>query len=156
MAYMTGYMDDREKLGIVAIPAIGSAISTIGSLFSGNSKDPGRLQANANAYGDAVAGDPSAVTYLKARSGRFGTIPISPVWHGDPDSPLGGWATDKAKNDAYAKYQQVTIQPIAASSPSSSSVPGTVQQLPTVVAHAGVSPLLIIGALGIGYMLLKR
>lgn len=164
MAYMNGY--DRERLGFLPViplattvaskvPVVGGIISGIGGLFS-DSKDPGRLASNANAFADASNGDPSALTYLKARSGRFGTIAITPPWRGDPVSPLGGWATSKAKDDAYSRYQQLTnlsSSPVATSSTPVSTPGGLAQQLPDVVSHAGILPLLVIG--GIGYMAYK-
>lgn len=85
------------------IPTALAGVSIIGGLFS-DSKDPGRLASNQAAYSDALAGDKSALQYLKARSGQYGLLDISPPWKGDPVSPLGGWATSTAKQDAATKY----------------------------------------------------
>lgn len=139
----------------LAIAAVAPVISGISSLFGGNSKDPGRLASNASAYADAQAGDPSAVTYLKARSGRFGTIPISPVWHGDPASPLGGWATSKAKDDAFTKYNAVTTAvPYVQTTSAGASIPSPV--LPVAASGVSIPPLLIAGAAALAIFALTQ
>lgn len=141
-------------MGLALAPVAG-AVQVISGLFGGNSKDPGRLAANASAFSDAQAGDPSAVTYLKARSGRYGTIPITPPWHGDPDSPLGGWATSKAKDDAFTKYNAV-----AQSTPyvETTSVGGTVapSMIPSASPKLSIPPLVIAGAAAVALYFLTQ
>lgn len=148
--YATTYDETLYGDGMgLAIPAVAGAISAIGGLFGGNSKDPGRLATNAAAYGDAQAGDASAVTFLKARSGRYGTIPISPPWHGDPASPLGGWATSKAKDDAFAKYNAVSQSvPYVQTTSAGATVALPTAAKPIAAAVGGIptSTLLVAGA----------
>ncbi len=82
----------------LALPAIGSALSVVGGLF-GNSKDPGRLQSNADAYNQALS---SPLTPFKDQGVQPTAFLLmkSPVAKGGQ----GGWATDKAKNDAWTKF----------------------------------------------------
>jgi hypothetical protein len=72
--------------------AIGGIIGgAIGGLFKG-SKDPERLQANQEAYQRAMQGDRSAFDFLLAKSPKN-------------QGGQGGWATDKAQQDAWNKYK---------------------------------------------------
>ncbi len=66
----------------------------------GGSGDADRLAANQRAYDAAIQGDDNALLYLKARSlqGVFTNVP----GYGQ----ISGWATDTARADAAAKYQQ--------------------------------------------------
>lgn len=160
MAYMTGY--DEPYLGFSLPGTLTSAAGTVqsvanplniltgavSSLFGSNPKDAGRLRSNSEAYSDAVVGDRSALTYLKARSLQTGTIPVEPPWHGDPISPAGGWATNTAKADAAAKYQQASTQNLASSLPA--SIAGS------TVAGLATGPLLFVGAAMIGVYLLSQ
>lgn len=92
------------------------------SLFSGeqsaslaggiHATDLERLAKNLAAYTLAVVGDNDALQYLRARSGRFGTIPVAaiPGVNATADAALNGWATENAREDAYAKYQGAITQ----------------------------------------------
>jgi hypothetical protein len=97
--YATGYDETLYGDGMgFALPAIGGAISAIGGLFGG-SKDPGRLQSNQDAYNLALSSplslfkdqgvQPTAFLLLKSPKAKGGQ---------------GGWATDKAQNDAWTKF----------------------------------------------------
>jgi len=79
-----------------AAAAVPTVIQSLSSL--GNPKDAERFAANAAAFAKAQAGDASALEFLKYRSGRFGVTNIPGY------GAIGGWATDAAKTDAYAKY----------------------------------------------------
>lgn len=88
---------------------VSGASDIAGSLGIGkDSKDPGRLAANGRALADAQRGDAGAVAYLKGRSGRFGKVAHS--WAGDKETPVGGWATQPTKDDAYNKWLVATGQ----------------------------------------------
>lgn len=133
--------NDGADLGI-ALPAIGSAISTVGGIFKG-SKDPGRLQANAQAYSAAIAGNPQ---FKDAPSALSFLLQKSPVSKGGS----GGWATSVAQNDAYAKYTQAKA--IIAKQQTSGTTPKSTayaQPKPTiggpVIAGLSTGPLLIAG-----------
>ena len=75
----------------------GTAVSIATDIFNGNDKDPERLNRNATWYTQAVAGDAVALCLLKHMSRRFGAGTCG----GDSAS---GWATQKAADDAYSKY----------------------------------------------------
>lgn len=90
------------------------------SLFESHPKDKYRIQANTYAYNAAMKGSIAGLEYLKSRSTRYGKVVLSAKVPGLPDtlpelgstanvagqSP-GAWATQKAKDDAYAKAQSV-------------------------------------------------
>jgi hypothetical protein len=139
---MYGYMND-EGLGIT-IPGIGVDSSIVTGLFK-RSKDPGRLSSNAKAYAQALNGDTGALNYLKGRSGRFGLVATT---YGD-SSPIGGWATSVAKDDAFKKYNDA-LHPSA-----SYSIPKAILNGP-VVAGLSVAPLLIAGVAAFGIYALTR
>ena len=79
-----------------AAAAVPTVILSLSSL--GHPKDAERFAANADAFARAQAGDSAALEFLKYRSGRFGQTSIPGY------GTVGGWATDAAKTDAYAKY----------------------------------------------------
>ena len=141
-----GWMND-SGLGIT-IPGTGIDTSIVGGIFK-DSKDPGRLSGNSRAYADAQAGDGEALKYLKGRSGRFGSVATSYTL-GDK-SPIGPWATQVAKDDAFKKYNDV-VHPSSAYETAKNIVTGG----PTV-AGMSVAPLLIaaVAAGGI-YVLMRR
>lgn len=142
---------DDEHLGI-ALPAIGGAISAIGSLFGGNDKDAGRLNTNAQHYAEAVAGNESALNFLKGMSGRFGTIKDNNLCV----NGCSGWATSKAKDDAFSKYNQAVS--VLAQKPASTVTPagaGIIGGGP-VVAGLSTGPLLIAGAAALAVVMLSK
>lgn len=87
--------------------ALSDAAGFIGGLFGGVSKDPERLGKNAAAYDLALSGHAAALDFLKARSGRFGLLPVGvvPGVNLTANATLGGWGTELARDDAYARYQ---------------------------------------------------
>lgn len=102
------YAPNGRQLGFVVNPATVSAAISVSnglkSLFGGNSKEQARIQANIDAYKLAAAGRQDAMEYLKYRSGRYGTAQsIGPAWEGG--GPVGGWATQTARDDAWRLYQ---------------------------------------------------
>lgn len=151
--------NDDEHLGIV-LPAIGGAISAVSSLFGGgpNPKDPGRLATNAQHYSEAIAGDASALNFLKGMSGRFGTVRDNNLCSGT--SGCNGWATSVAKDDAFKKYNQAvailsqkpasTVTPAGGATTTMSSLGGP------VVAGLSTGPLLIAGAAGLALFMMTR
>ncbi len=82
-----------------SIPVVGGVISAIGGLLGGNSKDPGRLASNNDAYNQALN---SPLTLFKDQ----GVQPTAFLLMKSPTAQggQGGWATDKAKNDAWTKF----------------------------------------------------
>lgn len=142
---MYGYFND-PGLGIT-IPGVGIDTSIIGGVFK-EDKDPGRLNGNAQAYAAAQAGDGEALKYLKGRSGRFGSVATSYTL-GDK-SPIGPWATQVAKDDAWKKYNDV-INPSSAYQSAKSFVTGG----PTI-AGMSVAPLLIAAVAAGGIYVLAR
>jgi hypothetical protein len=56
----------------------------------------------------AANGDQLALEYLRYRSGRFGQndAPADSEFAKRYGTPIGGWATDVAKNDAFRLYNQ--------------------------------------------------
>lgn len=87
--------------------ALFSGIESSALLGGINATDVERLGKNLAAYTLAIAGDDGALQYLRARSGRYGTIPVPavPGVNATADAALNGWATERARNDAYSKYQ---------------------------------------------------
>lgn len=144
---------DEQSLGI-ALPSVGSAISTIGGIFGG-SKDDGRLKANATAYNAAITGQPyTADGYPDAMSFLLGK---SPVKYGGG----GGWATTVAQEDAWKKYnaaKQVLAGQgggVYAPSPSGTGGSGVPVGGP-VVAGLSTGPLLIAGVAAVALVMLAR
>lgn len=87
------------ELGALPIVPVVGAIS---SLFGGNPKDPGRLATNQQHFTAYTAGcNPSDLNFLKGMSGKFGVVKDSQYCV----NGCSGWATSKAKDDAYKKYQ---------------------------------------------------
>lgn len=77
----------------------------IAPFLTGHSKEPERIQANNLAYQTArflgPAGD-AALKFLEARKDDTGQLFNVPGV-----GQIGGWATDSARNDAEAKYDQI-------------------------------------------------
>lgn len=127
-------------LGYGAIPGIVTGgISLVGSLLGGNKKDPGRLAANAKYDNECRAGVQDACTALKHMSGRYGLTNEGRYCN---EGGCSGWATGKAKDDAYSRWQSIEASrggrtaptpalPVPTqSTPVPSSIPG--QDLPPV------------------------
>lgn len=120
----------------VKLPSVGKALTSVASkatfgLIKG-SKDPGRLQSNAEAYSRALAGDRSALDFLLQKS---------PKSRGGG----GGWATSRAMEDAWAKYQSAKAA-LAARAPTMRPVaPAPRPTLPragVIPARPGIPPIL--------------
>lgn len=136
----------------IALPAIGGAISAIGGIFGGDSKDPNRIATNTRAYNLAVS-NPSAIFEDSGVTGLEFLRMHSQVAQGG--SP--GWATAAAANDAKAKYTKAQSVLAATggtgtayASPSASSVLGA------NAAGLSVPPLLLAGAAAIGIAMLMK
>ena len=74
--------------------------------------DVERKAKNLAAYALAIAGDNNALQWLRARSGRYGTIPVDVIPGVQPvaDSALNGWSSEPARDDAFSKYQDAIVQ----------------------------------------------
>lgn len=82
--------------------AITSGVSILQGIqsLSGGAGDAPRLAANQAAFDLAIQGNDNALQYLQARS-------VKDVIQNVPGyGSIGGWATDTARADAAAKYQQ--------------------------------------------------
>lgn len=87
------------------------------SIFESHPDDPQRLRDNATALSRAGS-NRGYVEFLKARSGQYGRVVFtSAIPSLSAKSPavavggtLGGWATEKARNDAYVKVQGIAAQ----------------------------------------------
>jgi len=147
-------------LGFVDPVTVAAAVQITTTLIGsvGNSKDAARLQANADAFKMAANGDQLALEYLRYRSGRFGTndAPADSEFAKRYGTPIGGWATDVAKNDAFRLYNQALaiwgIAPEEAGGSGGQPNPSTYfggTTLPRVTTTASMSflPLLAIGGL---------
>lgn len=104
---------------LAAVGTVPTIVQTLSSLR--NPKDNERFAANAAAFARAQQGDADALQFLKYRSGRFGQAFVP--GYGE----TGGWATDTAKADAYAKYTAALTR---------AAVGGTVQQVGEVANDA--------------------
>lgn len=99
--------------GLGLAPAVIAGAVQIGTALLDNSgsvsdKDRARLQANADAFRMAANGDRLAIEYLKYRSGRYGQYDAAAgsefaLRYG---TPIGGWATQLAKDDAFRLYNE--------------------------------------------------
>lgn len=130
-----------EGMGLL-LPGVGTALSTVSGIFT-KSKDPGRLASNAEAYKLAIAGNPpykdqpSALDFLRVMS--------------------TSWATDVAKKDAAAKYQQalgIINKQTATAAPKPVATPTTFGG--PVVAGLSTGPLLLAGVAVLGITMLSR
>jgi len=93
-----GLLDDAQAVGGI----LSDVWNSVSHLFT-NPYDPKRKAQNETAFRQACAGDVHSVNFLRARSGRFGLVPItvrltyavSPKT-GELETPgtLGRWATD--------------------------------------------------------------
>lgn len=85
------------------------------SLFEKHPDDDKRLADNARALSLANSGNRGGAEFLKGRSGKYGEVYLTQALSGmsskSPSVNVGnkvsGWATEKARNDAYNKAQQV-------------------------------------------------
>lgn len=141
------YGEDRT-LGI-ALPVAG-AVSLVGGLFGGDSKDPNRIATNSRAYTQAISGNDgpfegfsSALEFLRVHSVM-----------GDAD---GGWATKAATDDAMKKYQQA-LSVINSQRGATAGAPvasGGVTHLPSSLGGA-MPGLLLAGAAVVGVAVLLK
>lgn len=128
---------------VQSIPVVISTIQSIQSLFGGG-KETDRINQNKQAEQIAlsdpgVAGD-TAQRFLQCRSGRFGICQIE----GYPDE-IGGWATQTAKDDAYARYQNVAAHRGSLGTTTVSTPIGTASASNAgLVAAAGIAALLLL------------
>jgi len=138
------YPRQSEQLG--AIPLVPIALSFLGGVVKAD-KDPMRLQVNAAAEAAARQGDPEAALFLHQRSGRLGPGPFTgPYGALSGETRYGSWATTKAKNDAFAKYQGV-VAIVAAPPPGVAPVAGPGVPMPKEPGVlGGALPILLIGA----------
>lgn len=101
---------DAVKLGTAIASGNPIGIITSGAAVAGNiidfgknlfakNRDPGRLAANERYYKLALQGDEDALEFLKARSGQFGLIDV------EGQGKIEGWGSEKAKADAFTKYE---------------------------------------------------
>jgi hypothetical protein len=122
------YVGAQSTTGLGVLP-LAPVVGIISSIFGGNSKDPGRLRTNAERYAEYTQScNVSALNFLKGMSKRYGVVKDSQYCGGEGCT---GWATTKARDDAYKKYQ-------AASSGSyckagAAAAPGTI-----VAPNAGI------------------
>lgn len=156
MAYLSGCCKD-EQLGFLpvagAVTAVKTSIPIIGGLFGGNSKDPGRLAANAKYDSECRSGIQDACIALKHMSGRFGLTKEGVYCN---EGGCGGWATSKAKDDAYNRWNAIEQSRAAAATAGASqaypvttagTVPGSI---------AGMNPLVLIGMAGLTMLAFSR
>lgn len=130
------YPDPRENAGMgvipIALPAIGSVVSAVSSLFNSHPKDKGRLETNLQLFNAAISGDAAALEELRKKA-------------------AGGWATQVAKDDAKQKYASA-LAILGANAP---AAPGT-SKPSTAQAGFSIPPLVLAGAAAIGVALLMR
>lgn len=113
------------------LPAVIGAATAVSKLFGDqHPKDAERIRKNniAFALASSAAGDRNAFNFLRARSGKFGQLTITPIPGIDDSGLLGGWASGgKGDEDAYAKYKQLAprYEAMAAN--------GSAGQLPTQI-----------------------
>lgn len=132
-----------NQLGIALLPVAGSVIGGISKIFGG-SKDDGRLKSNAEAYNLAIGANPpykdqpSALEFLRVMS--------------------TSWATQKAKDDAAAKYRQAVSVINARKASTATPKPATTSapKSAPVIAGMSVPPLLIAGIAAAGIVMLAR
>ena len=97
---------------------VGTGVSlgkSIVGIFESHPDDPQRLADNARAVSLATSGNRGGLEFLKGRSGKFGVVVLTQALSGmsskSPSVNVGnrvsGWATEKARNDAYNKAQSI-------------------------------------------------
>lgn len=169
--YACDYSEDIYGTGMgLALPAVAAVakpvtgvISSIGnvvsSIFGGNSKDKGRLEANARWFNECASGNQDACCAVKHMSGRFGLATCG------VNGQASGWATSKAKDDAFAKYNTLLqagayATPASAASPTTSSAyPVTTQSstlvpgVPATIGGMSTGPLMVAGIAALGLVL---
>lgn len=150
----------KNGMGFVDPVTVAAAVQITQALIgTANQKDAGRLQANADAFKMAAAGDQLALEYLRYRSGRFGTnnAPADSEFAKRYGTPIGGWATDVAKNDAFRLYNQalaiwgITPEEAGGSGGQAnpSSMPFTGTTLPRVTTTGAISFLPLVALAGV-------
>lgn len=101
-----GYLGDEYvgmglNLGKIAGGIVKAATGVDVGGGSSPSKDPERFSRNSSWLSLAIGGDKTALDALKYMSGRFGATTLP-----QPYGKVGGWGTQPARDDAYAKYLQ--------------------------------------------------
>lgn len=160
-----------DTLGVISPATISAALSlgkSVSGILSTHPKDAERFKRNAQAYQLAAAGQQNALEYLKYRSGRYGVAQsIGYPYQGE--GPVGGWATQSAKDDAYKLYQAALsawgigvdeMPDGGGSTPADGGVTdpfgGPVQGLPPVTTTAQQSYVPLLIGLGLVGALLAR
>lgn len=164
----------RSQLGLD--PATLATVASITmSFINKHPKDKSRFQANEEAYRFAAAGDTNALTFLRYRTGRYGVESYVPPFGSFPGGPVGGWATQAAKDHAGQMYTAATrvsvgldpglspdtgsgLPPFAGDDDPPPYTGGPPQGLPPVVTTASMSmtPLLIVAAVVIAMTQRRR
>jgi len=128
--------ENDAGMGILpaALPAVGSVVSAIGSIFGRNPKDAGRFRTNLALYNLAISGDAVALDQLRAKAAP------------------GGWATPKATNDAKAKLA-AALRILAVHTPVMQDAPRGA--LSAITTGLSLSPVILAGAV-LGFVLLRR
>lgn len=166
----------RSPHGLGIDPAtIASAIAAgraLSGVLSQHPKDRERFRKNAEAYQLATSGHQNALEFLKYRSGRYGIAQSLGAPY-SAEGPVGGWATQSAKDDAWKLYNlalaQFGITPDEMPG-GGGAVPGgdigttdpwgggPVTTLPPVVSvgRQDYTPLLILAALGAVALVVRR
>lgn len=89
--------------GLTSATRLASSLTSIGSVVGiKKSKDPGRLAANQRALAQVMQGGANLTFENQGVTALQFLLVKSPVKYGGQ----GGWATAKAQEDAWAKYQQ--------------------------------------------------
>lgn len=106
--YGMGDIPENEHSDLGIAPAIvGGAVAVAQKLLDQHPKDKSRLAANNTAFMLAQQGNTTALQFLKARSGRYGTIVMDaavPTLGITKGMPVSGWATSSTCDDAGQKY----------------------------------------------------
>lgn len=152
-AYQYG-LGDAAALGLaltalpgalgLKLPSVGKALTSVASTATfglvKRSKDPGRLATNAKAYTAAINRQPFSTGGVTYDPLAF-LLEKSPIARGGG----GGWATSKAEEDAWAKYQSAKAA-LAARAPTMRPVaPAPRPTLPragVIPARPGIPPIL--------------
>ena len=159
-----------------AIPGVGSALGAVTGIISGlgggRTEDELQLADNAKAYAAAMAGQPAGAEWLKGRGG-LGDTYLSSAIQLNATTPfaagfhVGPWTNPAPRADAASKYGSIVaaaakgsggaaaaLGPLGAAKEdtpagqASNALTGTVAGVPTWA--------LLLGAGGVGYLLLRR
>ena len=152
--------NEQDDLGI-APAVVGGAIAVVQKLTDQHPLDKSRLAANNTAFMLAQQGNTTALQYLKARSGRYGTIVMDaavPTLSVTKGMPLSGWATSSTCADAAQKYDTLVASGAGtgAPAPKASGVASVLSFGPSGGTSSASMPLLLgVGLLG-AVLLMKR